>query len=154
MDLTGYVTINGTDIWTKCGCFLAETSADAHANMDALLRMPKAKEVTTVDFRERDGVELPEDPDIRLSGIERTLQFWLAADTPDGRLQRYRQMLSLLVSGKLSVAVRGYRTYRMVYRDMPSDPEWVDGRGGRRFGVLFSVKFLDYDPSEHRLNTI
>ena len=59
MDLTGYLTINGTDVWTEYGAFLGETEEGGHVNMDALLRMPKAKDITTVDFRERNGVELP-----------------------------------------------------------------------------------------------
>lgn len=55
MDLTGYLTINGTDVWTEYGAFLGETEEGGHVNMDALLRMPKAKDITTVDFRERNG---------------------------------------------------------------------------------------------------
>ena len=50
MDLTGYLTINGTDIWNEYGAFLGETEAGGHVNMDALLRMPKAKDITTVNF--------------------------------------------------------------------------------------------------------
>ena len=88
MDLTGYLTINGTDLWTQCRCFLAETERGGHVNMDALLRMPKAKEITTVDVRERNGVELPDNPDVKLSSIERTLQFWLSAQSAAVRLQR------------------------------------------------------------------
>ena len=43
MDLTGFLTINGTDVWTEYGAFLGETEEGGHVNMDALLRMPKAK---------------------------------------------------------------------------------------------------------------
>ena len=81
MDMTGYLTINGVDVWTQFGAFLAETSPEEHSNMDASLRMPKAKEVTTVDFREQHGVSIPQSPDVKLDKIERTLRFWLSADS-------------------------------------------------------------------------
>ncbi|MCF2599927.1 hypothetical protein I6E10_14795, partial [Phocaeicola barnesiae] len=89
MDLTGYMTINGTDIWTEYGVFLGEIEAGGHVNMDALLRVPKAKEITKVDFRERTGVELPDNPNVKLSSIERTLQFWLRSNNKYNRLQKY-----------------------------------------------------------------
>ena len=146
MDLTGYLTVNGTDIWTGCHCFLAETERGGHTNMDALLRVPKAKEITTVDFRERNGVDLPADPNLKLSSIERTLQFWLSAQSDAVRLQRYRQALALFTSGKLAVAVKGYRTYNMVYLDMPAEPEWYTSCDGTLYGVLFSVKVLEPNP--------
>lgn len=147
MDMTGYMTINDTDIWTQYGAFLAELEPGGHTNMDALLRLPKAKDITTVDFRERTGVELPADPAVKLSSIERTLQFWLSAATASVRLQRYRELLTLLTSGKLEVAVKDYRTYSLVYLDMPADPEWYADCSGQKFGVLFSVKFLEAQPS-------
>lgn len=146
MDLTGYLTINGTDLWTQNHCFLAETERGGHVNMDALLRMPKAKEITTVDFRERNGVELPDNPNLKLSSIERTLQFWLSAQSAAVRLQRYKQVAALLVSGKLAMAVKNYRTYNLIYQDMPAEPEWYDSQDGSLYGVLFSVKFLEPQP--------
>lgn len=146
MDLTGYLTINGTDLWTQHHCFLAETERGGHVNMDALLRMPKAKEITTVDFREHNGVELPDNPDVKLSSIERTLQFWLSAQSAAVRLQRYKQVAALLVSGKLAMAVKNYRTYNLIYQDMPAEPEWYDSQDGSLYGVLFSVKFLEPQP--------
>lgn len=147
MELTGYLTINGADIWTQYGAFLAETEPGGHTNMDALLRLPKAKDITTVDFRERTGVELPSSPDVKLSSIERTLQFWLSADTAAERLRNYRAMLTLLTSGLLAAAVKDYRTYNLVYQDMPADPGWYDDCAGHRFGVLFSIKFLEPQPA-------
>ena len=57
--MTGLCKINNTDIYTEYGVFLAETSASDTSNMNELLRVPGAKDITTVDFRERNGVELP-----------------------------------------------------------------------------------------------
>ena len=74
MDLTGLCSIGGTDIYTNYGAFLAETSADAHTNMDALLAMPAVKEYTAVDFRERTGEDLP---DSRVLERKRPINFIL-----------------------------------------------------------------------------
>ena len=147
MDLTGYLTINGTDAWTEYGAFLGETEGGGHVNMDALLRMPKAKDITTVEFRERNGVELPQNPDVKLSSIERTLQFWLRGTSAADRLDKYQRMMTLITSGMLAVSVKNYRTYNMVYQDMPADPSWYESYEGDRFYVLFSVKFLEPQPS-------
>lgn len=145
MDLTGYLIINAKDVWTEYGAFLAETSREAHTNMDALLRMPKAKDITMVDFRERDGVKLPDAPLMKLESIDRTLQFCIIAGSEAERLKRYRELLVLLTSGKLSMQVKGYRTYRMIYKDMPSEPQWFNPHAGP-YRVVFSVKFTDYAP--------
>lgn len=147
MDLRGYLTINGTDIWNEYGAFLGETEARGHVNMDALLRMPKAKDITTVNFRERNGVELPQDPNVKLNSIERTLQFWLLGSSASDRLDKYQRMMTLITSGMLAIAVKNYRTYNMIYQDMPSEPDWYESYEGDRFYVLFSVKFLEPQPS-------
>lgn len=146
MDMTGYLTINGVDVWTQFGAFLAETSPDEHSNMDALLRMPKAKEVTTVDFREQHGVSIPQSPDVKLDKIERTLRFWLSADSNVECLYRYYGLYALLVSGVLTLKLKDFRDFKLLYSDMPADPEFVTAADGSRCGVLFSVKFLDYAP--------
>lgn len=147
MDLTGFLTINGTDVWTEYGAFLGETEEGGHVNMDALLRMPSAKDITTVDFRERVGVELPLNPDVKLNSIERTLQFFLRGTSVTDRLEKYQRMMTLITSGMLAIAVKNYRTYNMVYQDMPADPSWYESYEGDRFYVLFSVKFMEPQPS-------
>lgn len=147
MDLTGFLLINGTGAWTEYGAFLGETEEGGHVNMDALLRMPKAKDITTVDFRERVGVELPQKPNVKLGSIERTLQFFLRGNSKDDRLDKYQRMMTLITSGMLAIAVKNYRTYNMVYQDMPADPEWYESYEGDRFYVLFSVKFMEPQPS-------
>nr|DAL69170.1 MAG TPA: hypothetical protein [Caudoviricetes sp.] len=147
MDLTGFLTINGTDVWTEYGAFLGETEEGGHVNMDALLRMPSAKDITTVDFRERVGVELPLNPDVKLNSIERTLQFFLRGTSVTDRLEKYQRMMTLITSGMLSISVKNYRTYKMVYQDMPADPSWYESYEGDRFYVLFSVKFMEPQPS-------
>lgn len=125
--------------------FLCENEGE-HTNMDALLRMPKAKDVTTVDFRERNGVELPQNPDLKLNSIERTLQFMIVATSAAQRLTLYRAFLSALTTGIKACEVKDYRTYNLLYQDMPSDPQWYNGLDGK-FAVRFSVKFLEASPT-------
>ena len=57
--MTGLCKINNTDIYTEYGVFLAETSASDTSNMSELMKTPEAKEITTVDFRERNFAVLP-----------------------------------------------------------------------------------------------
>lgn len=145
MDMTGYMTMDGVDIWTTYRAFLCESEGE-HTNMDALLRMPKAKDVTTVDFREHNGVELPENPDLKLNSIERTLQFMIVATGAAQRLTLYRAFLSALMTGVKACMVKDYRTYNLLYQDMPSDPQWYNGLDGK-FAVRFSIKFLEASPT-------
>lgn len=144
MDLTGLCSIGGTDIYTTYGAFLAETSAEAHTNMDALLAMPAVKEYTAVDFRERTGEDLPDTLDVQLQAIDRTLQFCILADTDSTLLTCYRDFLSRLVSGWLDFSIKDLRTYRMYYKSADA-PEWY--RGDPRIkGVILKVTFREPKP--------
>lgn len=143
--LTGLLTINGTDIWTQYKAFLAEKD-NAHLNMDALLRLPKVKDITTVDFRERDGVDLPANVNIKLKSIERTLQFAIIASSEAERFTLYKSFLEKIRSGKLEMVVKDYRTYMMIYQEMPSDPEWYQAYDKEHYITVFQIKFLDYAP--------
>lgn len=143
--LTGLLTINGTDIWTQYKAFLAEKD-NAHLNMDALLRLPKVKDITTVDFRERDGVDLPANVNIKLKSIERTLQFAIIASSEAERFTLYKSFLEKIRSGKLEMVVKDYRTYMMIYQEMPSDPEWYQAYDKEHYITIFQIKFLDYAP--------
>ena len=92
-------------------------------------------------------VELPQNPNVKLSSIERTLQFWLRGSSASDRLDKYQRMMTLITSGMLAIAVKNYRTYNMVYQDMPAEPDWYESYEGDRFYVLFSLKFLEPQPS-------
>lgn len=142
--LTGLVTINGKDIWSEFNAFLTEKDY-AHVNMDALMRKSTAKDVTSVDFRERDGVELPANINIKLKAIERTLQFAIITDYEVERLNKYKDFVKMLTEGKLEVYIKNYGTYRMIYQDMPSNPEWYRCFSGH-YATIFTIKFLDYEP--------
>ena len=55
--------------------------------------------------------------------------------------------MTLITSGMLTINVKNYRTYNMVYQDMPAEPDWYGSYERDRFYVLFSVKFLEPQPS-------
>ena len=59
-DLTGYMVINGKDAWTEYSAFLCEDRPEDSTNVTELLKPPEMKEYTAVDFRERNGEELPQ----------------------------------------------------------------------------------------------
>lgn len=144
--MVGLCKINETDIYSLYGVFLAETSASATTNMNELLRVPGAKDITKVDFRERNGVELPQDVNLKLESIERTLQFCLIASSDEDRLFKYKNFIKLITEGMLTFDITGYGQYRMVYQDMPSAPEWYKTYSGKSVAI-FKIKFLEPQPS-------
>ena len=50
--LSGLVLVNGTDIWTEYGVFLAEEKRGGMDNLTAILTPSKAKKDTAVNIRE------------------------------------------------------------------------------------------------------
>ena len=79
-----------------------------------------------------------------LKGQSYCSQRWANPVWPKG--SKSRGFSTLLVSGKLAMAVKNYRTYNLIYQDMPAEPEWYDSQDGSLYGVLFSVKFLEPQP--------
>ena len=144
--MTGLLTINGKDAWTEFGAFLCETSADGRVNAAALLAVPQAKEITYVDFRERDGEGAPDDPQLKLQSIDRTLQLCVTASTEVQRTERYRSLIKLLTSGWLDISVTGFGTYRMVYKQMYGEPEWYKAYGSTCI-VIFNVTLHEPRPT-------
>lgn len=59
--MEGLLLINGVDIWTEYGAWLAEEKEGETTNYSALLKPPAAKAQMAVSFREDDGEKLPED---------------------------------------------------------------------------------------------
>lgn len=143
--MEGLVTINNIDIYTEYGAFLAETSATETNNMNELLKLPPAKVITQVGFRERNGVELPENLDIKFESIERTLQFCIQGDNDADRLNKYNNFCNALTAGLLNINVTGYRLYKMVYQEMPTAPVWYKTFSGKST-VVFKITFLEPNP--------
>lgn len=146
-DLTGYMTINGTDAFTAYRAFLCELSATDTVNMTALKKHPKMKEYTSVSYRERNGEQLPDElPAPRHEAIDRTLQFAICADTEVHRHEYYTALLEKLKSGWLSMVVKGLRTYK-IYLSEPQEPTWYPHYGGTdNYVCVFKAKFREPEP--------
>lgn len=146
-DLTGYMSVNGTDLFTEYGAFLCELSATDCINMTALLKSPKMKTYTPVTYRERHGEQLPEVlPSPRYEAVDRTLQFAITANTDEARHGRYAALMERLSSGWLEMAVGGLRTYRM-YLSEPQEPAWYrHWNGNDTYLCVFKAKFREPEP--------
>lgn len=100
----GYLIINGTDMATY-GCMLYEENATDHTNYDSLMKPPKMKEYTSVNYRELDGEELPETLMPRYEARDITLKMAIVADTRTQWYANHKAVLALLKSGWLTLSV-------------------------------------------------
>lgn len=148
--LAGLFLINGTDIYTRFGAFLAETEADNNDNYNSLLQTPDLKEQPKVSLQDEDGERTP---DVIVQAYEArdiTLQFAIAA--PDARtfLSRYFAFMRFLKEGddgwltlRLTDVGLQFRVYLV---SSPGYSQLVPfGRG--EVAVFFSVKFHEPQPT-------
>ena len=148
--LAGLFLINGTDIYTQYGAFLAEEKEDGNVNYDSLLQFPDLKEQPKVSLQDEDGERTPDMVFQAYEARNITLQFAIAA--PDARafLTRYFAFMRFLKEGDA-----GWLTLRLpdvglqfrVY--LVSSPGYSQlvpfGRG--EVAALFSVKFHEPQPT-------
>lgn len=97
--LEGLVIINGKDIWTEFGAFLAEEKSGGRDNLTAIMTPAKAKSHVGVNIREHDGVKYSTKLDPRNDERDVTLHFALFAKTKGEWLRRYRAFISYLKQG-------------------------------------------------------
>lgn len=97
--LEGLLLINGTDVYTQYGAFLAETAAGKHENYDALLAPPPLKEQTEVSIREEDGVRLPDTLPQAFDARDIKLLFAIVAPDAASYLSRYAAFVRFLKEG-------------------------------------------------------
>lgn len=148
--LAGLFLINGTDIYTRFGAFLAETEADNNDNYNSLLQTPDLKEQPKVSLQDEDGERTP---DVIVQAYEArdiTLQFAIAA--PDARtfLSRYFVFMRFLKEGddgwltlRLTDVGLQFRVYLV---SSPGYSQLVPfGRG--EVAAFFSVKFHEPQPT-------
>lgn len=148
--LAGLFLINGTDIYTRFGAFLAETEADNNDNYNSLLQTPDLKEQPKVSLQDEDGERTP---DVIVQAYEArdiTLQFAIAA--PDARtfLSRYFAFMRFLKEGddgwltlRLTDVGLQFRVYLV---SSPGYSQLVPfGRG--EVAAFFSVKFHESQPT-------
>lgn len=99
-ELEGQVTINGEDIWTEYGAFLAEEKRGGRDNLKAIMAPSAGKSHVGVDIRERDGVKYSAKLDTRNKERDVTLHFAITADNAKAWMARYRAFLELLKKGE------------------------------------------------------
>lgn len=99
-ELEGQVTINGEDIWTEYGAFLAEEKRGGRDNLKAIMAPSASKSHVGVDIRERNGVKYSAKLDTRNKERDVTLHFTIIADNAKAWMARYRAFLGLLKKGE------------------------------------------------------
>lgn len=97
--LEGLLLVNGTDVYTQYGAFLAETAEDKHENYDALLAPPALKEQTEVSIREENGVRLPDVLTQTFDARDIRLLFAIVAPDAATFLLRYADFVRFLKEG-------------------------------------------------------
>lgn len=144
-DLSNLMKINGKDAWTTFHAFLGERNGESK-NLNSLMRIPAIKEFTTVDFHERNGVELPDNIQLTFKAIERPLQFFLVENNLSALLTKYNAIMKEITSGSLTIDITGWRQCKLIYQDMANQPEIYE-EPGRIAVTIFTVKFLEPNPS-------
>lgn len=143
--LEGQTLINGTDIWTEYGVFLAEKKQGGRDNLKAIMAPAKVKEHVAVDIREQDGEKYSTVLDVKNQARDVKLTFALYAKTRAAWLERYRAFIAFLKQGDDGWLDIGFpalaMTLRVFYKDS-SDYEpltylWQEGVQASRFTVTF-----------------
>ena len=136
--LKGVFKINGRDLWTDFGIFLAEEHAGDHNNYSEILKPAKVKKNVAVAFREEQGERYANDVE---------LLFAITAPDKSTFIQRYKSFLTLLKpqnGGWLSVSLPGLGlTMRMFYLES-STPTLLTAVEGENYQAsLLKVKFRE-----------
>lgn len=146
--MEGLLIVNGRDVWKEYGAWLAEEKEGDTRNYSALLKLPAVKGHVAVDFRERDGEELPEALEQRWAARDVQLRFAIAARNEVEFMARRNAFVAFLKEGAkgwLSVEVPELgRTYRMHYAEC-TDYEHLRDTGEGVAGV-FTVKLREPKP--------
>ena len=148
--LAGLFLINGTDIYTQYGAFLAEESEDGNVNYNSLLQTPELKEQPKVSLQDEDGERTP---DVIVQAYEaRDITLRFAIPAPDTRtfLSRFFAFMRFLKEGDngwLTLHLTDVGLQFRVY--LVSSPDYAQlvpfGRG--EVAATFTVKFHEPQPT-------
>jgi hypothetical protein len=137
--LSELLYINGIDVFDEYGAFLTEDSAGAHSNYSEMLKAPKMKTYTAVNFREDDGEKLPDTlPDPAFEPRDVSLYFAILADTPADFIANYTAFIQCLKAGWLEIEVPELdKTYKMYYLECSGYDQLtpIDGQVAAKFKV-------------------
>lgn len=147
MNLTGYMTINGVDAWTEYSAFLCEDKVDDNFNFGELQKPLEMKEYTTVEFRERDGEELPDVlPSPRYKARDVTLYIAVYTSKLSEYNTRRAAFMEAIRAGWVNLKVKELPTaYRFYYKGIADSKVLEDATDGRIIGC-WKVKFREPKP--------
>ena len=143
--LSGLVLMNGTDIWTEYGVFLAEEKRGGMDNLTAILTPSKAKKDTAVNIREEQGEKYSTTLTPRNEPRDVTLCFALYNKTQAGWLKNYFSFINFLKAGNggwIDISFPQLDlTMHVKYSDAPKFTPltylWKEGVHAGRFKVKF-----------------
>lgn len=146
-DLKGYLTINGKDAWTEYSAFLCEDKPEDNFNFNELLKPLEMKDYTVVDFRERNGEELPEElPTPCYKARDVTLYVAVYAESFTGYVTRRAALMEMLRKDWVSLNIKELpANYRFYYKGA-TDAKVLIGVDGKTIGC-WKVKFREPKPS-------
>lgn len=146
-DFTGYMTINGKDAWTEYSAFLCEDKPEDNFNFGELQKPLEMKEYTAVDFRERNGEELPEElPSPCYKARDVTLYIALYAGSMAEYEQRRSVFMEAIREGWQEFRVKELAgTFRFYYKGISDAKLLQDKMDNRVFGCL-KMKFREPKP--------
>lgn len=142
----GLLYINDKDVFEEYGAILCHDRQNRNTNYSELLKPPKMKTYTTVDFREQDGERLPALLLPRVEARDVVLQFAVIGKSRADFLARYDKFLGMLRSGWLEFYLPDLdRRFRMYYKEC-SGYQQLTPLSARRIGGKFTVKFREPNP--------
>lgn len=107
------------DVFEEFGVFLTEEREGEFSNYSELLTPPAMKPYTEVNFREENGVRLPDElPTPCYEARDVNLSFALIAESNADWVAKYSNFLTLLKSGWLQLEVPELgKTFRLYYKE-------------------------------------
>lgn len=144
--IKGLLYINGKDVYTEYGAILCHDKQNRNTNYSELLKPPKMKAYTSVEFRELDGEKLPEILLPRVEGRDLSLQFAIVGESKDDFFDKYDKFLAMLRSGWLEFNLPDLgRTFRIYYKECTGYKQ-LTPISATRLGGKFTVKFREPNP--------
>lgn len=147
MEITkGLLYINGKDVTEEYGAFLCHDKQNRNINMAELLKPPKMKSYTAVNYRELDGEQLPDELLPRVEARDVSLQFAIVGNSKNDFLKRYDRFVGMLRSGWLEFYLADLgRTFRFYYKECTTYKQ-LTAISASQIAGKFTVKFREPEP--------
>jgi hypothetical protein len=144
IDFTGYVFIDGIDLWTAFNIMVEEGSAE-------FLRWPPKKESISHNWKDRNGI------DVDLSRFffserQGSLRMGMIADNEDSFWQKHEQLIATLTqpgTRRLEFKSHGSRSYFVYYKECNSwtQVKALKGDGGVNIvAAKFAMTIVEPEP--------